>query len=85
MRHLAAGKPLTAACNPLIEAFHALNQSHAPQDEAMLVRLYPFLCSRQVQQAMREMAASAGDARAAVAVDRLARRFESRAEGKRTD
>jgi site-specific recombinase XerC len=62
LRHLAAGKPLTAACNPLIEAFHALNQSHAPQDEAMLVRLYPFLCSRQVQQAMREMAASAGDA-----------------------
>jgi len=70
LRHLAAGKPLNAECNPVSEAFAAIRQATSPGDERMLLRLYPFLQSAQILQEMRRMVAQVPDG---IAVDMVAR------------
>jgi tetratricopeptide (TPR) repeat protein len=73
LRHLAAGKPLTAVSNPVVEAFAALRRAARQGDEPMLLRLYPFLRSSVVLENLREMAAENNNCVAAENVDRVAR------------
>jgi nephrocystin-3 len=73
LRHLAAGKPLNAECNPVSEAFAALRRATNPGDERMLLRLYPFLESSAMLQQMQRMAAQVHDGNAAEMVSRIAR------------
>ena len=77
LRHIASGKPLNSECNPEAEAFADLGRLSRPEDEKVLLRLYPFLRDADVRAQLRALAVRSTSPGSVAVIDRISTALES--------